>query len=166
MSSTVIEQRRGPAAGRGMPPRSAGAGVRRVPTAPHRGVDRSGAWRRPAGAPARLPLHGASVGRGPHPVGAAGRRRAGTGAVLVVAVLLGFIMFAAVQVRSMGAATVPRSVGTVEVASGDTLSAIARRAAPGAPVDQMIDRIIALNGMDGAAVRPGQSLLVPTGEGR
>lgn len=86
--------------------------------------------------------------------------------VVGLAVLLAVFIFAAAQVRSIGAATVPDSVATVEVGAGDTLSSIARESAPDAPVTQVVDRIMTLNGLDGAAVYAGQSLMVPTERGR
>ena len=131
-----------------------------------RGVDRSGVWRRPAGAPASVPRRAAVVSRASHAPVARVRRPAGIGVVVGLTVLLAVFIFAAAQVRSIGAATIPDSVATVEVASGDTLSSIARESAPDAPVNQVVDRIIDLNGLDGAAVRTGQSLTVPSAQAR
>lgn len=86
-------------------------------------------------------------------------------AVVAVAVALAAVIFMAAQVRAMGSATVPSSVGTVEVAAGETLSSIAAQVAPDAPTGQVIHRISELNGLDGAHVRVGQSLLVPQRRG-
>ncbi|GAA4815825.1 LysM peptidoglycan-binding domain-containing protein [Tomitella cavernea] len=130
-----------------------------------RGVDRSDVWRRPAGAPAALPRRALRMsGAGHAPTGGEAERR-GLAAAVAVAVLLALVIFAVAQVRSIGATTMPGDVNTVEVSSGDTLSSIARHAAPDVPVGQMVDRIIALNALDSAAVHAGQSLVVPWAHG-
>lgn len=147
--------------------------VRRVQHAPRpsqtprrRGVDRSGVWRRPAGAPASVPRRATAVSRASHAPVRGMQHPAGIRAIVAITILLAVFIFAAAQVRSIGAVTVPDAVATVEVASGDTLSSIAHEVAPDVPVNQVVDRIIALNGLDGPAVYTGQSLMVPAAQGR
>jgi LysM repeat protein len=49
------------------------------------------------------------------------------------------------------------------VRQGDTLWSIAQRVAPGEDPRALVDAITAANGVDAAAIIPGQTLLVPTG---
>ncbi|WP_182347602.1 LysM peptidoglycan-binding domain-containing protein [Tomitella gaofuii] len=131
-----------------------------------RGIDRSEVWRRPAGTPAALPRRAVRMSTAGHAPAVGVAERRGLVAAVAVAVLLALVILAAAQVRSIGATTMPGDVNTVEVSSGDTLSSIARQAAPDVPVGQMVDRIIALNELDSAAVHAGQSLVVPWAYGR
>lgn len=141
-----------------MQPRRSGVDIRR---SRRLGVDRSDVWRRPVGAPVPVSRNAVTFSTAPHTRVRSSTRSSGLGVVLGVAVLLALVIFIAVQVRSIGAAAVPSSVGTVEVATGDTLSGIASESAPGSPVGQVVDRIIELNELGGAGVHVGQSLLVP-----
>lgn len=50
---------------------------------------------------------------------------------------------------------------TVTVGAGDTLWSIAAAAAPGGDRRATVDRIIEVNGLDGARIEPGQRLVVP-----
>lgn len=135
----------------------------------HRGRDRSQAWRRPAGRPAAVEPRSVHIGAGPH--GNARRRayaysgpvvgRGGVMSVVAVVVVLAAVILLAAQVRSIGAATVPGAVGTVEVSAGESLSTIAADIAPDSPTHQVIDRIMELNDLDGAGLHVGQSLVVP-----
>ncbi len=130
-------------------------------TGRRRGIDRTDAWRRPAGTPAALPRRAVRMSTARHAPAAGVTERRGLAAAVAIALLLAVVIFVAAQVRSIDATTMPDDVTTVEVAGGDTLSSIARDAAPEVPVGRMVERIIALNGLDGAAVRAGQSLVVP-----
>jgi nucleoid-associated protein YgaU len=49
------------------------------------------------------------------------------------------------------------------VRQGDTLWSIAQRVAPGDDPRALVDAITVANGVDAAAIVPGQTLLVPTG---
>ena len=51
----------------------------------------------------------------------------------------------------------------VVVAPGENLWAIARHAAPGADPRVTVDRIVTLNSLTSATVRPGQRLFLPAG---
>ncbi|MCL2536474.1 MAG: LysM peptidoglycan-binding domain-containing protein [Nocardiaceae bacterium] len=61
---------------------------------------------------------------------------------------------------------VPTETAAVRVQTGETLSDVASRVAPGAPVGSVVDRIMELNEMSSAAVRAGQTLLAPVSLGR
>ncbi|QCQ90791.1 LysM peptidoglycan-binding domain-containing protein [Rhodococcus sp. SGAir0479] len=56
---------------------------------------------------------------------------------------------------------VPAQTAVVQVRSGETLSDVAARVAPGAPVGAVVDRIRQLNEMSGSGVRAGQTVLAP-----
>lgn len=56
---------------------------------------------------------------------------------------------------------VPTETATVRVHGGETLSDVAARVAPDAPVGPVVDRIMELNEMSSAAVRAGQTLIAP-----
>ncbi|GAB2650501.1 LysM peptidoglycan-binding domain-containing protein [Prescottella soli] len=60
-----------------------------------------------------------------------------------------------------GPGAVPTETAAVRVHGGETLSDVAARVAPDAPVGQVVDRIMELNEMSSAAVRAGQTLLAP-----
>lgn len=56
----------------------------------------------------------------------------------------------------------PERFATVTVESGQTVWAIAaRRTSSGGNVQDMVDRIIAVNHLNGASVSPGQELRIP-----
>lgn len=81
--------------------------------------------------------------------------------VLVTAgILLGFGVVAhAVTASGMGSLSGATEV--VQVGSGDTLTDVAERVAPGLPAQQVIERIMDLNAMSTSSIAPGQSLVVP-----
>ena len=76
---------------------------------------------------------------------------------LAVVVLLGQLAHVA-QV-----AAVPDETVAVHVAEGESLWQLARRAAPQADPGAVVERIVEVNGLESAAVTPGQVVLVPTG---
>ena len=55
------------------------------------------------------------------------------------------------------------SRGAYVVHRGDTLWSIARRVSPGGDPRPLVDALAAANGLDGAGLVPGQSLVVPAG---
>ncbi|KAA8960450.1 LysM peptidoglycan-binding domain-containing protein [Mycobacterium sp.] len=57
----------------------------------------------------------------------------------------------------------PERLGVVRVEAGETLTQLAARVAPDAPAGQVIERIRDLNGLDGAALVAGQTLIAPIG---
>lgn len=61
--------------------------------------------------------------------------------------------------------SVPAATDTVQVRRGESLGDVAARVAPDAPVAQVVDRIVELNALAGAEVRPGQVLISPVSHG-
>ena len=57
----------------------------------------------------------------------------------------------------------PDRLAVVRVDAGETLQQLAARVAPGAPVNQVAQRIRELNGLDSAALAAGQTLIAPVG---
>jgi len=62
---------------------------------------------------------------------------------------------------SAGSQPVPSGVATVQAQAGETLPELARRIAPNSPVDEVVDRIVALNHLADRALHAGQPLVVP-----
>ena len=80
--------------------------------------------------------------------------------LLLSAMLLAAFSMGRVSSQAAGPERPPRAVVVVP---GDTLWAIAAKAAPHEDPRVVVDRIAEVNHLDGAALRPGQRLLVPTG---
>ncbi|MDH6281909.1 hypothetical protein M2280_003131 [Prescottella agglutinans] len=78
--------------------------------------------------------------------------------VVTIAAVLGL---GALANLTAGPGAVPAETAAVRVHGGETLSDVAARVAPDAPVGQVVDRIMELNEMSSAAVRAGQTLLAP-----
>lgn len=143
------------------------AGARgRVVTPPR--APRRVARRRPAGRAIAYGTRPVVVHRGPHPLAESGysndRQQVGI-AGLVAAAVATFLVLAALfglaHLRAGTPAAEPADASVVAVQDGETLSDIARRVAPEAGVGTVTDRIVALNDMTDAGVRPGQLLVVP-----
>ncbi|WP_343603102.1 LysM peptidoglycan-binding domain-containing protein [Mycobacterium sp.] len=147
----------------GVPPRSRPvrgrpAGPRRLPG--RRAARSSG----PAVAPPRYRGTGVVMSTAPH------RPRPVTPATTVVLALLaalitvwlGLIAHFGAAVGSGGQGDrVPGRLAVVRVEPGETLSQVAGRVAPDAPVGRVAQRIRQLNGLDSAAVTAGQTLIAP-----
>ncbi|NMO89869.1 hypothetical protein [Actinomycetospora sp. TBRC 11914] len=95
------------------------------------------------------------------------RRRRTVATVVLAVVLVGLV---ALVVRLGGAAAptaptgpVPAGTTVVIVAPGESLTDVARRAAPAAETDAVVARIRTDNHLDGSAVTPGRPLVVPAG---
>lgn len=78
--------------------------------------------------------------------------------VVTVGVIVGLDALANLSGSASG---VPAQTAAVQVRSGETLSDVASRVAPTAPVSAVVDRIRELNKMSGSGVRAGQTLLAP-----
>jgi len=125
---------------------------------PHRG---------PSGAPVRYRGTGVafSRARGPH------RRRAITPATTVgLALLAGLITLWLGVVAQFGdaihapaTASIPERLAVVQVHAGETLTHIAERVAPDAPVGPVVERIRELNQLQTGALDAGQTLIAPVG---
>ncbi|WP_430332165.1 LysM peptidoglycan-binding domain-containing protein [Rhodococcus sp. ACT016] len=88
----------------------------------------------------------------------AGLRNVAAAVVVTACAVLGL---GALANLTGAAGAVPTETAAVRVQSGETLSDVASRVAPGAPVGQVVDRIMKLNEMSSAAVQAGQTLLAP-----
>jgi hypothetical protein len=62
---------------------------------------------------------------------------------------------------SVGSQPVPAGVATVQARTGETLPELAHRVAPDSPVDDVVDRIVALNHLTDTTLHAGQPLQVP-----
>lgn len=130
-----------------------------VPTRPPRRPARQRPGGRPVsydrlGPAVRLSIaaHVAVVSRG---------RRVVAGAL--VALVAAAALLGVLALRSAGTVEVPAATTVVQVKAGESLSQVAVRVAPDAPTAAVVQRIVALNGLPGASVRTGESLVVPRG---
>lgn len=126
---------------------------------------RQAALRRPGGRPFPYGSVSAVVGvsRAPHAPTSAQVRRRRVLAWLVLTVLAVAAFAGLVALRSAGTDVVPSTTAVVRVQAGESLSVLAGRVAPDAPTAAVVERIVSLNGLTGATVRPGESLVVPLG---
>jgi len=93
---------------------------------------------------------------------ARGRRLARAGVVLVA--LLAALAFSVIShstTSQAGQGAAQSGTSTVVVQPGQTLWGVARALTPDADVRETVARIQELNGLTGASVHPGQSLIVP-----
>lgn len=60
-------------------------------------------------------------------------------------------------------AAVPDRLAVIQVQSGETLHHVAKRVAPEAPADRVVERIRELNRLQTVAVNAGQTLIAPVG---
>ncbi|WP_280268338.1 LysM peptidoglycan-binding domain-containing protein [Nocardia wallacei] len=100
--------------------------------------------------------------RGPHGVDRVERAQVGfatlaVAALVSAAVVCGLVGLA--QLRAGAPAAEPTSV--VQVGPGESLSEVAARVAPADPVRDTVRKIVELNGLSGAEVVPGRTLIVP-----
>ncbi|MCM6774250.1 LysM peptidoglycan-binding domain-containing protein [Nocardia sp. CDC159] len=147
-------------------PRAQRASVVALPCAVR--TDRRPRRSRPAGAAIRydrmrLRAVAGERDRGPHPMQRVERARVGF-ATLAVAALLSAVavcgLVGAAHLRSAG--TGSGSTTVVQVQEGESLSEVAARVAPEAPVRDTVRKIVELNGLRGAEVATGRTLIVPT----
>lgn len=119
---------------------------------------------RPASAPPRYRGTGVLMSTAPHrprPITPA----ATVGLALLAAVItvwLGLVAQFGEALHDDSAGT-PDRLAVVRVEPGETLAHLAARVAPGAPAGQVAERIRDLNGLDGAALEAGQTLIAPVG---
>ena len=119
----------------------------------------AGDFRRPPGRP--RPVHAPGVAA----TAACGPKRLSGGVQLALVGVLTFVTclgLAAVNgLSSDGSRPVPSGVATVQAQAGETLPELAHRIAPNSPVDDVVDRIVALNHLADRALHAGQPLVVP-----
>jgi hypothetical protein len=119
--------------------------------------------RRPGGEPTRYRGTGLLVSRASH------RRRPITPATTVVLALIAaaITVWLGLVAQFGGVvgepAAVPDRLAVIQVQSGETLHQVARRVAPDAPADQVMQRIRDLNQLESAALDAGQTLIAPIG---
>lgn len=82
---------------------------------------------------------------------------------VLVALLTAGALLGVLALRSAGTVEVPAATTVVQVRAGESLSEVAVRTAPDAPMAAVVQRIVALNGLPSASVRTGESLVVPRG---
>jgi hypothetical protein len=120
----------------------------------------AGDFRRPPGRSRPVIAPGVAVAPA-----ACGPKRVSGGVQLALIGVLTFVTclgLAAVNgLSSGGAQPVPSGVATVQAQAGETLPRLARRVAPNSPVDDVVDRIIALNHLSDQSLHAGQPLQVP-----
>lgn len=102
----------------------------------------------------------ASAGRGRSSVRLTRRGRVVLFVVALLAVALLSVTWGSISTAS-GDDVPRRTTQTVIIHSGDTLWGLAAGLTGGSGVEEMIDEIISMNGLDSAVVRPGQKLRVP-----
>ncbi|RVW03537.1 LysM peptidoglycan-binding domain-containing protein [Rhodococcus spongiicola] len=124
------------------------AGIVRYDEIPRRGVSRTRAAQTPC----------ASHGRGRRRAWSAGFTSVVATVVVTAGVVVGMDTLARLAAAPDG---IPTGTAAVQVRDGETLTAVASRVAPGAPVGRVVDRIMELNDMPGVSVRAGQTLLAP-----
>jgi len=125
---------------------------------------RPAALRRPGGRPmsyAQLPGR-VRLSHAPHHPTPRQRRRRVVALIVLAVLVVALTAWGMGAVRSGGVAEVPTATTVVQVRSGENLSELAARVAPGVPASAVVQRIVSLNGLSGPAVRTGQSLVVPT----
>ncbi|WP_198037086.1 LysM peptidoglycan-binding domain-containing protein [Nocardia sp. BMG51109] len=116
---------------------------------------------RPRAAVVRYDRQHVELSRSPHPMDRVARARVGfatlaAAAVLSAAAVCG--LFGLAQLSTGGAA---EPTSAVRVHEGESLSDVAARVAPGDPVRDTVRKIVELNGLRGAEVAPGRTLIVP-----
>ncbi|MDQ2782762.1 MAG: LysM peptidoglycan-binding domain-containing protein [Actinomycetota bacterium] len=137
-----------------------------------RAIGRTGAPVRPARRPARQRPGGRPVSydrlapgvrrsTAPHRLAAPRARRVVLR--IVVALFAVGALLGVLALRSAGTVAVPTATTVVQVRAGESLSEVAVRVAPNAPMTAVVQRIVSLNGLPSASVRTGESLVVPRG---
>ncbi|WP_242676673.1 LysM peptidoglycan-binding domain-containing protein [Rhodococcus sp. ABRD24] len=117
--------------------------------------------RRPTPGLVRYGTTSNGVSRAVHPQR---RKTSGFGGVVATMVITASIVVGldALANLSVGVSDgVPAETGAVHVRGGESLSDVAARVAPDAPVAKVVDRIMQLNDMSSAGVRAGQTLIAP-----
>lgn len=93
---------------------------------------------------------------------ARGRRLLAVFAALPAVIALGFaIVSGGSALATLDDGAPADSFSTVTVSHGDTLWSIAEEVAPQADPRDVVDAILRLNALDGAAISAGQSLAIP-----
>ncbi|BCK54596.1 lytic transglycosylase [Nocardia wallacei] len=100
--------------------------------------------------------------RGPHPAERVERARVGFATLAVAALVSAAVVCGLIGVAHLRAsAPAGESTAVVQVGAGESLSEVAARVAPGVPVRDTVRKIVELNGLRGAEVSSGRTLIVP-----
>ncbi|MEV5651669.1 LysM peptidoglycan-binding domain-containing protein [Nocardia sp. NPDC052254] len=99
--------------------------------------------------------------RGPHPVQRVQRARANLATLAATALFTAAAVCALIGIAHVRSVPPAAATQTVQVRPGESLSEVAQRVAPADPVRDTVARIVELNGLRGAAVAGGRTLLVP-----
>lgn len=107
----------------------------------------------PLGGPVRVPRGGDHAAEQ-----AAGTPQRSSRLIAVVAIMLGTLLSVLGWIGSSSASEPPATTSVVRVGAGETLWDVARRVAPHADPQAVVEQIRTLNGLAGSAVQPGQQL--------
>ncbi|MCI4676291.1 LysM peptidoglycan-binding domain-containing protein [Candidatus Mycolicibacterium alkanivorans] len=134
----------------------------RTPARQRPGSSRPGPSR-PAAAPMRYRGTGVPVSQAVH-----SRRPVSTAVTIALAGLAALITLwlgslAHFSSGAVAPAQIPDQLAVVQVQAGESLEQVAARAAPDAPVSQVVQRIRDLNKLDSASLDAGQTLIAPIG---
>ncbi|MFI5779727.1 LysM peptidoglycan-binding domain-containing protein [Nocardia sp. NPDC051570] len=100
--------------------------------------------------------------RGPHPMERVERARVGFATLAVTALLSAVVVCGLIGVAQLRSAdTGPGPTSVVQVREGESLSEVAERVAPETPIRETVHKIVELNGLGGAEVATGRTLIVP-----
>jgi LysM repeat protein len=135
-----------------------------VRPAGHRGRALGPRLSRPASAPPRYRGTGVLMSTAPHrPRPITPAKTVGLALLAaVITVWLGLVAQFGETVHGTSAGT-PDRLAVVRVEPGETLAHLAARVAPGAPADQVAERIRDLNDLDSPTLVAGQTLIAPLG---
>ncbi|MBB5911327.1 hypothetical protein BJY24_000194 [Nocardia transvalensis] len=120
---------------------------------------------RPRSAVVRYDRPRAEPPRGLHPADRVERARVGFATLAATALVTAAVVAGLIGVAHLRAsAPAQPSTAVVQVAEGESLSDVAQRVAPGEPVRDTVRKIVELNGLRGAEVASGRTLIVPSTE--
>ncbi|MBO0853123.1 MAG: LysM peptidoglycan-binding domain-containing protein [Nocardia sp.] len=122
---------------------------------------RPGGTRRPAAGVDYHRVRGAGPGYGQHPLHRVEQARIGLVTLAISALLTAVVVAGLAFIAQSRTPGPPSATETVQVQSGESLSQVAERVAPGIPVRDTVSRIAELNGLGGADVVAGRTLVVP-----
>ncbi|AHH20140.1 hypothetical protein NONO_c53600 [Nocardia nova SH22a] len=129
--------------------------------APRTDSRRPSGARRPSDAVGYDGVSVARLPRGSHPLQRVERARAGLATLAATALITAVAVCGLIGIAHVRSVEPPAATQTVQVQPGESLSEVAQRVAPAKPVRDTVARIVDLNGLRGAEVATGRTLLVP-----
>lgn len=136
-------------------------GGRRIDRRHPAGLRRPAGERRPIGELGYERVPAVQPQRGPHPIRRLEQARIGLATLAVTALLTAAAVCGLLGIAQLRSPDAPAATQTVQVQPGESLTAVAQRVAPGEPVRDTVARIVELNGLHGAEVVAGRTLVVP-----